>query len=77
MRAVLLLEAGGRKTPITEIPAAAFLVENTGMDWRKKFKSVTPEEQFTGKANGENFRLQMKTRNGYRQATTMLKNEGI
>ncbi|KAG8187898.1 hypothetical protein JTE90_001661 [Oedothorax gibbosus] len=33
---VLLLEAGGRTDPITEIPAAAFLVENTEMDWRYK-----------------------------------------
>ncbi|GFQ98288.1 glucose dehydrogenase [Trichonephila clavata] len=30
---VLLLEAGGKTDPITEIPAAAFLLQHTEMDW--------------------------------------------
>ncbi|GFU37616.1 glucose dehydrogenase [Nephila pilipes] len=30
---VLLLEAGGKTDPVTEIPAAAFLLQHTEMDW--------------------------------------------
>ncbi|KAG8175147.1 hypothetical protein JTE90_021696 [Oedothorax gibbosus] len=33
---VLLLEAGGQANQITEITAAAFLMENTEMNWRYK-----------------------------------------
>ncbi|KAG8178174.1 hypothetical protein JTE90_006312 [Oedothorax gibbosus] len=64
--------------PTSRIPP--FIITNPQFNWiqfRKKIKSSYPEEQFTGKANGENFKLQMKTPNGYRLICSMLKNDGI
>ncbi|KAG8176596.1 hypothetical protein JTE90_026845 [Oedothorax gibbosus] len=64
--------------PTSRIPP--FIITNPQFNWiefRKKIKSSYPEEQFTGKANGENFKLQMKTPIGYRLICSMLKNDGI
>ncbi|KAG8175057.1 hypothetical protein JTE90_015828 [Oedothorax gibbosus] len=64
--------------PTGRIPP--LIISNPQFNWvefRKKILQAHPEEKFVGKSNGENFRLQMKTPNGYRLISTMLKNEGI
>ncbi|KAG8172318.1 hypothetical protein JTE90_000410 [Oedothorax gibbosus] len=68
---VLLLEAGGRKSPITDIPAAAFLMENTEMDWMYKTVSQKrlPSTDGLLSVSKQSKQLQGTIRNGRRCST--------